>query len=108
SVVNSEGIVAPGFNNTPGTLTINGNYTQNNGILRILLASSQASSLEVTGAVNIEGNAALEVIAAPGNYSVGQSFDILKAEGGITGEFSNTTITGGQFTPDSGYYFELE
>ena len=109
NVFNSEGIVVPGSANTPGTLTIGGDYSQHNGTLRINITPTEASLLDVTGAIKVEGETALEIIATPSSdYKVGQSFTILKSLEGIEGTFSKTTLTGGQFTSGSGYSFELQ
>ncbi len=106
-IFNSEGIVIPGSNEAPGTLTINGDYTQNNGILRVSITpEGGASLLNVIGAVTIEGKAILQVIAQPGTYNVGQVFEIIKSNEGITGDFSEEILAGGPFTSGSGYYLD--
>ena len=106
-VFNSEGTVVPGSNTTPGTLTIDGSYKQNNGILRVnITPEGTASLLDVIGAVTIEGKAILQIIAKPGTYNVGQVFEIIKSNEGITGDFSEAILAGGPFTSGSGYYLD--
>ncbi len=89
NVVNS-GIVSPGA--SIGTLTINGNYTQNpNGTLRIEVAGAstgQYDVLVVNGRANIAGR--LQLVRV-GNFTlqVGDQITFLTASGGVGGTFSN-------------------
>jgi outer membrane autotransporter protein len=85
----SSGIVSPG--NSPGTLTVNGNYTQNaNGTLRIEvagLAPSQHDLLVVNGHASLAGT--LQLIRLGGfQLHVGDQFTFLVANGGVSGNFS--------------------
>ena len=89
NVVNS-GIVSPGA--SIGTLTINGNYTQNpSGTLRIEVAGAstgQYDVLVVNGRANIAGR--LQLVRV-GNFTlqVGDQITFLTASGGVGGTFSN-------------------
>jgi outer membrane autotransporter protein len=88
SVVNS-GIVSPG--NPLGTLTINGNYTQNGGgTLRIEIAGAGAGQhdlLIVGGSANLGGT--LQLVRL-NNFQLqpGEQITFLNASGGVTGTFS--------------------
>ncbi len=88
-VVNS-GIVSPGA--SIGTLTINGNYTQNpSGTLRVEVAGAstgQYDVLVVNGRANIAGR--LQLVRV-GNFTlqVGDQITFLTASGGVSGTFSN-------------------
>ena len=89
NVINS-GIVSPGA--SIGTLTINGNYTQNpSGTLRIEVAGAstgQYDVLVVNGRANIAGR--LQLVRV-GNFTlqVGDQLTFLTASGGVSGTFSN-------------------
>ena len=84
----NSGIVAPG--NSPGTLTINGNYTQAGGILEIELGGTGVGEydvLNITGVADLAGTLKLLLY---GDYTasvveVGDFFDVLFASA-ITGE----------------------
>jgi outer membrane autotransporter protein len=87
SLVNS-GIVSPG--DSPGTLTVKGNYTQNPaGTLRIEiagLAPSQHDLLAVNGHASLAGT--LQLIRLGGfNLHVGDQVTFLTANGGVSGTF---------------------
>jgi T5SS/PEP-CTERM-associated repeat protein len=92
--VQNGGLVSPG--NSPGVLTITGNYTQSTaGKLLIELAGTapgaQYDQLLITGSAALDG--ALQVSLLSGFApSSGSSFDILTATGGITGTFSNQQL----------------
>jgi len=80
------GTLAPG--NSLGTLTVDGDYTQLAGSVYVAeIAPPDASDrLQVTGVANLLGGT-VRVVQAPGEYLLGQSYDILAADGGITGRF---------------------
>jgi autotransporter-associated beta strand protein len=89
NVVNS-GIV--GQFNSPGTLTITGNYTQNpGGTLQIQIAglgTGQHDLLAVNGHANLAGN--LQLVRRGGfNLSPGDHILFLTANNGVSGNFSN-------------------
>jgi hypothetical protein len=74
SVVNHVGTVAPGL--SPGSLSINGNYTQNAlGILEIEIASlTSFDRLLVNGTASLGGTLAVSLSYSP---TYGSTFDIL-------------------------------
>jgi outer membrane autotransporter protein len=87
SLVNS-GTVSPG--DSPGTLTVNGNYTQNaGGTLRIEvagLAASQHDLLVVNGHASLAST--LQLIGLSGfKLHVGDQVTFLTANGGVSGTF---------------------
>ena len=92
NVVN-QAIVSPG--NSPGTLTIGGNYTQSaSGVLSIQIASATVyDKLVVGGKANLNGTL---LVSSLGDYRPvpGTSLTILTADQGITGTFSDVTSAG--------------
>jgi outer membrane autotransporter protein len=87
-LVNS-GSVSPG--DSPGTLTVSGNYTQNaNGTLRIEVAgvlSNQHDLLVVNGHTSLAGT--LQLIRLGGfQFHVGDKLTFLTVNGGVSGTFS--------------------
>jgi outer membrane autotransporter protein len=90
----SGGIVSPG--DSPGTLTINGNYSQNNvGTLRIevaALAAGQHDLLSVGGSATLDGT--LQVLRL-NNFTPmnGDRVTIINDAGGHSGTFSAVTGT---------------
>jgi outer membrane autotransporter protein len=88
SLVNS-GIVSPG--DSPGTLTVNGNYTQNaNGTLRVEVAGlgqGQFDLLAVGGHASLAGTLQL-IRRGPFQLQVGDKLTFLTAKGGVSGSFS--------------------
>ncbi len=88
----NEGTLAPG--NSPGTLTIAGDFVQSKtGTLQIEVASQQwFDQLLVAGNVTLAG--ALEVVPYAGHkFAYGQQFAFLHAKS-IAGNFSTTTMPG--------------
>ena len=89
------GTLAPG--NSPGTLTINGNFIQGpTGIYNVQIASAQNySRLVVTGSASLNGTLRL-TLASGYQPAPGQSFTVLTAAKGISGTFhtisSNTPV----------------
>jgi outer membrane autotransporter protein len=89
--VTSSGFVSPG--NSPGTLTIGGNYTQlGNGTLQIAVAGAQPgqfSVLAVGGKAMLAGT--LQVVKENGaSLKAGDRLKIVTAVGGVSGVFSTT------------------
>ena len=88
--VANGGFVSPGA--SIGTLTINGNYTQNpSGTLRIEVAGASAGQFDVlvvNGRANIAGR--LQLVRV-GNFTlqVGDQITFLTASNGVSGTFSN-------------------
>ncbi|MGO4223229.1 autotransporter domain-containing protein [Lysobacter sp. TAF61] len=82
-----EGTIAPG--NSIGTLRIEGDYTQGVGSYyeAEIAAPSASDRIDVGGVANLLGGT-VRVFNAPGQYLLGQSFNILSATGGISGRFA--------------------
>ncbi len=92
--VNNRGIVAPGSPTVPGTMYVNGNYTQfSEGTLVFELDSSGGSTLQVAGRADISG---LLTVYNPTNYlpPIGTTYIPLYA-GAVSGTFYHafTNIT---------------
>ena len=89
NLVNS-GVVSPG--SSPGTLTVNGDYTQNpSGTLRIEVAGlspGQFDVLAVNGHASVAGTLQL-VRVGDFNLSVGDQITFLTASNGVSGTFGN-------------------
>jgi len=93
--VNNNGKVAPSYNNVPGTLNINGNYTQGSGgILQILVGNSANSMLVVNGTAILGGTLALTSTSG-GLLPLGSKYTFLAASY-ISGAFSSTTAPDGE------------
>ena len=90
-VVNGDltvaGVLSPG--SSPGTMTVNGNVTLLESSTSIFEITPEAfDQLIVSGALDIASGATLEVTtSAP--VQPGSSFDLVVADGGINGSFSN-------------------
>src|SRR5262249_5465695 len=83
----NSGTVSPG--NSPGTLTVAGNYTQTTGgTLRIEIAGVSAHDLlAINGTANLSGT--LQVIRLNNfQLSPGDQFTFLTANGGVNGTFN--------------------
>lgn len=82
-----EGVVSPG--NSIGTLSVQGDYTQAAGSIydAELSAGGQSDLISVSGKATLEGGT-LVVHHAPGQYLLGQSFNLLSAGGGVSGQFA--------------------
>ena len=89
----NNGNVAPG--DSPGTLTVKGNYFQTKGgTLTIEIAGTKAGQfdvLAVQGAANIDGNLRLVQVGKAPRLKVGQRIDFLVANGGVNGTFSSVS-----------------
>ena len=83
-----QGSIAPG--NSIGTLTVDGNYTQAAGSFYLveLEAPSSADRLAVNGAATLQGGT-VKVFRSPGEYVLGQTYNILSATGGVAGTFAS-------------------
>lgn len=92
-----EGTIAPG--NSIGTLTIDGNYVQeaNARFIAELLPPDQADLLRVTGTATLNGGTLVASNLSGNDYVLGQTYQILSAEGGITGGFAG--IDGSAISP---------
>jgi len=97
--VAANGLVSPG--NSPGTLTIQGNYTQNSGsTLYMEITPTAYDQLVVNGTASLAGT--LTVAPTQAYYPNGQSWIIQTAAGGASGTFSSVNTRGSWnliFTP---------
>ncbi len=86
--VTNDGTIFPG--GSIGTLTIQGNYTQNaDGTLAIEVTPTAYDTLKVSGTAAIAGRLLVQV--DPGaSYVAGDQYQVLQAAGGVTGAFSTT------------------
>lgn len=76
--VMNDAIIAP--TGPTGTLTINGNYTQNNdGVLTIMASPSGTSALKVSGTASLAGNLVL-IVNRQSLFTVGARYVILQAQ----------------------------
>src|SRR5690606_27994580 len=91
------GTVAPG--NSIGTLTIDGDYVQEAGARFIaeLLPPDQADLLRVTGTATLNGGTLVASNLTGSEYLLGQQYQVLSAEGGITGGFAG--VDGSALSP---------
>jgi len=91
SNVTVNGNVAPG--NSIGTLNVVGPYTQAAGSTYTVEVNpaGQSDLISVTGTATIQAGAGVNVVGAPGFYTLGQRYTILTATGGVTGQY--TTLT---------------
>ncbi|MEH6421801.1 autotransporter domain-containing protein [Pseudomonas sp. CGJS7] len=94
--VRVQGAVSPG--NSIGTLTVQGDYVQAAGSTYVaeLSAGGQSDRIDVTGKASLEGGK-LVVLHAPGQYMLGQNFNLISAAGGISGQFAS--IDQSSFSP---------
>jgi autotransporter family porin len=86
-----------------GVTTINGDFTQDSGVLTWELLTGFGDTLQVNGAVSVVGNLDL----APTALAIGDTFTILQNDGidAITGEFVGRP-NGLDFSED-GYFFRI-
>lgn len=93
SVLN-QGIVGPG--NSPGTLTIAGDYSQSStGFLVIQIASTSVfDHLAVSGQASLDGGVLVQCLDGF-KLQRGDTFSFLTAAGGITGQFSEVVFPAG-------------
>jgi len=98
---NSGGTVAPG--NSPGVLTIDGNYTQG-GLATLALEiggtvpGDEHDQLVVTGTASLDGTVDVSLI---NGFTLSGDLEFLvldAADGGISGDFSSMSVPGGMFT----------
>ena len=90
--VSNAGTVMPG--GSTGILTVTGNYTQSaSGTLTLevspqVVAGSGYSQLQVGGTASLAGALLIEPLA--GNYTIGSTYDLLHAAGGVSGTFASS------------------
>jgi outer membrane autotransporter protein len=87
-LANAGGTVAPG--NSIGTLSVNGNVTQQAGsIYAVEVSAANADLIDATGTATIQSGAILKAIkfgAAP--LLLGKKYMVLQANGGVAGKYS--------------------
>lgn len=93
----NNGTVSPGF--SPGTITVNGNFTQSStGTLVVELASASSfDKLIISGTASLAGTVQIDTLG--GFNPIGNSFTFLTAAGGVTGIFG--TVNGSAITSGS-------
>lgn len=86
-----EGTLAPG--NSIGTLTIDGNYVQtaSGTYLAELAPGSRSDTLRITGSAALDGT--LKALPEAGIYYLGEQFNVLQAQGGVSGQFATVDFT---------------
>lgn len=108
NVTNTAGTLFPG--SSLGILTINGNYVQGAGGTLAIEVSPEATAgvgydqLVISGSASLDGT--LQLVVGNGIYDVGTTYDIVKANGGVTGSFASTSITpafAAYLTPELSY-----
>lgn len=84
--VTVAGILSPGA--SPGTMTVNGNVTLNNGSLSYFeLTPTVSDKLVVNGAMTINSGSTLQIVSS-GAIRPGTSYDLIVASGGISGSYT--------------------
>jgi len=90
--VSNDGTVMPG--GSLGIPTVNGNYSQSAGATLALGVNPQAvagtgySQLQVGGTASPAGTLPIDPLA--GNYTIGDTYGLLHAAGGVSGTFAST------------------
>jgi fibronectin-binding autotransporter adhesin len=90
----SSGLISPG--NSPGTLSIGGNFTQTAAGTFLLEAASTSNfdRLNVSGSAAVDGT--LQAVGFGGNnLSPGDRYQFLTANGGISGDFDTISLPAG-------------
>jgi fibronectin-binding autotransporter adhesin len=96
------GTLAPG--DSIGTITVQGNFTQNGGTYQVELNSAgQNDRTNVSGTATINGGT-VQILAAPGSYANSTTYTIVNATGGVTGAYNPNIAEDFAFlTPSLGY-----
>ena len=85
-----------------GALHVTGTYTQAaSGTLEVSGTPTGFGILQVNGAANIAGD--LLVNEGTGQYTVGDTYTVVDATGGLTGTFAQTKTLGGYFAAQATY-----
>lgn len=94
-VTSVAGVFSPATMGTIGTLNIDGNLVMSSGttFLADINAAGQSDRLAVTGEANVGGVVGLGVGISQQVNGNGRRFTILTADGGVTGAFTETTIS---------------
>ncbi|MBV8410996.1 MAG: autotransporter-associated beta strand repeat-containing protein, partial [Alphaproteobacteria bacterium] len=93
--------IAPG--NSIGTLSIGGNFAQNGGTYQLDANNAgQSDRINVGGAATINGGT-VAVAAQPGLYLPKTTYTIVRANGGLSGAYSNVTSNFAFLVPSLSY-----
>lgn len=91
----SGSTIAPG--NSPGTLTVAGNYQQHSGAVyeaELVPSSSTSDKVVVTGTAQLDDGAVIDVVKYGADpYSIDAHYIVFSAAGGVDGVFSVTGDT---------------
>lgn len=89
------GVFSPATMGTTGTLTIDGNLVMSSGstFLADITGSGASDRIAVTGIANVGGVVGLGAGLTQQVNGNGRQFTILTADGGVTGAFTETTIS---------------
>ncbi|WKW50520.1 autotransporter outer membrane beta-barrel domain-containing protein [Rhodomicrobium lacus] len=77
-----------------GTLTVGGNFTQASGstyAVQVTPGSTASDAINITGAASVDGAILNVSKTASGRYTIGSTYTVLTAAGGVSGEY---TLTG--------------
>ncbi len=98
NVALAGGHMQPGDPGTPGTLNVNGSYTQTAGTFDELIGTTGNSLLDVTGPVTLGGSLDISLLSGF-SLADGDTFDIMDYSAGTeSGAFTNAPVIG--FTQD--------
>jgi len=104
NLTNSGGTMSPGA--SPGTFTINGDYTQSSGTLLIELAgttqNTQYDLLDVNGAASL--GSLLQVQLLSFTPAFGDVFEVVEADSAISSFFANAPVNGGTYNLGPGTF----
>lgn len=89
--VNAGGTVSPGY--SPGTLSVARTvaFTGGSTYRADVRADGQHDLIAALGSATIEAGSKVSVVGGRGSYANNWTFNILTAQGGVTGTFSSTT-----------------
>lgn len=93
-----SGTIAPG--NSAGVLTIAGDLTMETTAIyeAEIYADGTNDLIDVGGSANLNGSLEIDIADAPEDYEEIGIYTILTADGGVTGDFTTTTVKGGTAT----------
>jgi autotransporter-associated beta strand protein len=98
--LDTHGAISPGGDDGIATLHVDNSLTMyGDSTYNVNLgADGQSDQIQVGGSADIEG-ASLNITAASGEYQMHTTYDILTANGGVTGQFDSTTVNLPFLTP---------
>ena len=96
--LNNNGTIAPG--NSIGTLNISGDYIQGAGSTYEVEvdAAGNSDKIVATGTATIQGGD-VEVLAENGTYAAATTYEILTADGGVSGAYDSVSANFAFLTP---------